>query len=180
MVQNSRAAPRAGAIKPLNAPAPVQVRTDDTGRPVAVRLPVLAATRPGRSLPARPAGRQQHERPAAPGGSKPALLRREPPAGPERRAGPVDGRRPEPVEKRSHGPIGERRHGPGEGRRQSDGLTPWQAVAAVDDGWKVIDEWWRGADQQIARMYYSVVLENGQRTTLFNDFARNAWFRQAS
>lgn len=156
MVPNSRTAPHAGAIKPLNAPASVQVRTDDTGRPVAVRLPVLAATRPGRSLAARPGGRQQ------PGG-RPGVPQKPRPAGQVR-----------------HTRSDDRRNDPTGGSHTSDGFAPWQAVASVDDSWKVVDEWWRGPDQQIARMYYSIVLESGQRTTLFSDSARNAWFRQAS
>jgi hypothetical protein len=59
-------------------------------------------------------------------------------------------------------------------------LSPWQAVAVVDDRWKVVDEWWRGESQQIARMYYSLVLANGQRATVFHDFIGRAWYRQAS
>ena len=90
MVTNTRTAPRAGAIKPLNAPALVQVQTDGAGRPVAVRLPVLATSRSARS--------------------------------------------------------------------NSSPFSPWQAVASIDDRWKVVDEWWRGPGQQIARMYYSLVL----------------------
>jgi hypothetical protein len=116
VVTNTGAAPRAGAIKPLNAPAPIQVQADGTGRPVAVRLPVLATSG---------------------------------------------------VASRSS-------------RAGSPPLSPWQPVAAVDDRWKVVDEWWRGPDQQIARMYYSLVLSSGQRLTIFHDFGSAAWFRQAS
>lgn len=112
MVTNTGTAPRAGAIKPLNAPAPIQVQTDEAGRPVAVRLPVLAASKSARS--------------------------------------------------------------------RSSPFSPWQTVAAVDDRWKVVDEWWRGPGQQIARMYYSLVLKNGQRATIFHDFGGQAWYRQAS
>ena len=38
MVTNPRTTPRTRPIKPLNAPTPVRVRTDDTGRPTAVHL----------------------------------------------------------------------------------------------------------------------------------------------
>ena len=119
MVTNTRKAPRTGAIKPLNAPASIQVQTDGAGRPVAVRLPVLAAS----IRSARPA---RSDRPSPPP------------------------------------------------------FSPWQVVATVDDRWKVVDEWWRGPDQHIARMYYSLVLENGQRATIFHDFGSEAWYRQAS
>jgi hypothetical protein len=65
-------------------------------------------------------------------------------------------------------------------RQGSSALSSWQTVASVDDRWKVVDEWWRGPDQQIARMYYSLVLENGQRATLFHDLSSEAWYRQSS
>ena len=55
----------------------------------------------------------------------------------------------------------------------------WQTVASIDDRWKVNEEWWRGQDQRIERMYYSVLLENGQRITVFHDMTKNEWFRQA-
>jgi len=130
VVTDTGKAPRTGAIKPLNAPAAIQVRVDgETGAPVAVRLPVLAAS-------ARSGGRSRG-RQARPGGQ----------VRPDRTDAP---------------------------------LSPWQAVTIVDDRWKVVDEWWRGENQQITRMYYSLVLENGQRTTAFHDFSGGAWYRQAS
>ncbi|MBI4220771.1 MAG: hypothetical protein HY682_11550 [Chloroflexi bacterium] len=53
------------------------------------------------------------------------------------------------------------------------------AVTSIDDSWKVVDEWWRGAGQMIARMYFTLVLENGQRVTVFQDLANGGWYRQA-
>ena len=52
-------------------------------------------------------------------------------------------------------------------------------MASIDDRWKVNEEWWRGQDQRIERMYYSVLLENEQRITVFHDMTKNEWFRQA-
>lgn len=58
MVTNSRAPARAGAIKPLNAPQPVSVRTDERGAPVAVQIKPPAARGSGRP-------RRQRNAPAA-------------------------------------------------------------------------------------------------------------------
>lgn len=51
-------------------------------------------------------------------------------------------------------------------------------VAAVDDRWKVEDEWWR--EVPVSRIYYGVVLESGHSFTLFHDMVTGRWFRQSS
>jgi hypothetical protein len=53
-------------------------------------------------------------------------------------------------------------------------------VQSVDDRWKVNDEWWRGPDQEIERMYYSLLLENGHRVVVYRDMKANSWYRQFS
>ena len=55
-----------------------------------------------------------------------------------------------------------------------------QAVAATDDRWKVNDEWWRGPDEEIERMYYSLLLESGHKAVVYQDMRSGGWFRQAS
>ena len=55
----------------------------------------------------------------------------------------------------------------------------WLAVSQVDDIWKINDEWWRGPDEEIERLYFSLTLENGQHVTVFHDLARRTWRRQA-
>ena len=97
MVKNPRATPRARPIKPLNAPAPVRVRTDDSGCPVAAHL-----------------------------------------------------------------------------------SRSWQAVASVEDMWKIDDEWWRGPDHRIERVYFDMLLRSGTRITLFHDLTDDTWHRQVA
>ncbi len=55
-----------------------------------------------------------------------------------------------------------------------------QTVAAIDDRWKVNDEWWRGPDEEIERMYYSLLLESGHKVVVYQDMRSGGWFRQAS
>ncbi len=50
-------------------------------------------------------------------------------------------------------------------------------VASVEDRWRVEDEWWRG--QPVARTYVELVLEDGQRLTLFRDDVGEGWFEQS-
>ena len=59
----------------------------------------------------------------------------------------------------------------------SDGR--WVKVTKVDDLWKVNDEWWRGAGEEIARLYYMIRLENSQQLTVYLDLITNNWYRQA-
>ncbi len=59
----------------------------------------------------------------------------------------------------------------------SDGK--WINVSSVLDLWKINDEWWRGKEDEIARLYYRLRLSNGQQTTVYLDLIKNRWFRQA-
>ncbi|MCH7984857.1 MAG: hypothetical protein IIC28_12915, partial [Chloroflexi bacterium] len=59
----------------------------------------------------------------------------------------------------------------------SDGR--WVKVTKVDDLWKVNDEWWRGPEEEIARLYYMIRLENSQQLTVYLDLITNNWYRQA-
>lgn len=49
-------------------------------------------------------------------------------------------------------------------------------VDTVTDVWEVTDEWWR--ERPVARRYFSVLLEDGTRTTLFRDLADGGWYTQ--
>ena len=59
----------------------------------------------------------------------------------------------------------------------SDGA--WVEVAEIENLWKVNDEWWRGPDEEIARLYYVLRLENSQQLTVYLDLIANSWHRQA-
>ena len=66
------------------------------------------------------------------------------------------------------------------GRRRTRRVEEtWLTVSQVDDIWKINDEWWRGPDEEIERLYFSLTLENGQHVTVFHDLARRTWRRQA-
>jgi len=51
-----------------------------------------------------------------------------------------------------------------------------QAIVAVSDRWRIDDEWWRG--EALSRLYFIVVLEYGQRLTIFKDLPTGRWYRQ--
>ncbi len=51
-------------------------------------------------------------------------------------------------------------------------------VAAVEDMWKINDEWWRGPEKEIERVYFHTRLVDGRPITLFHDLAIDTWFRQ--
>lgn len=52
-------------------------------------------------------------------------------------------------------------------------------VVSVEDFWKINDEWWRGEEQEIERVYFDLILQSSQRLTVFHDLVRDEWFRQA-
>lgn len=51
------------------------------------------------------------------------------------------------------------------------------AVEAVLDTWRIDDEWWR--EQPVSRVYFSLLLENGQTVTLHRDLPSGTWWKQA-
>ncbi|MES0278343.1 MAG: hypothetical protein ABUK03_01130 [Dehalococcoidales bacterium] len=52
-----------------------------------------------------------------------------------------------------------------------------QTVAAIDNVWRIDDEWWRR--EPVSRLYYEVLLTTGQRLVLYKDIARDCWYRQS-
>ena len=59
----------------------------------------------------------------------------------------------------------------------SDGK--WMQVLEVENLWKVNDEWWRGPEEEIARLYFVLRLQNGQQLTVYLDLIVNNWYRQS-
>jgi len=51
-----------------------------------------------------------------------------------------------------------------------------QAVATIEDKWRIDDEWWRAAP--ISRLYYNVLLASGQRLVLYKDLVSGGWYMQ--
>src|SRR4051794_33921983 len=56
-------------------------------------------------------------------------------------------------------------------------LTP-RTVDAVQDRWRIDDEWWR--EHAISRLYYALVLDDGTLLTVYHDLLVDAWFEQRS
>ena len=55
-------------------------------------------------------------------------------------------------------------------------LAQRQKVTAIEDRWRIDDEWWRR--DQVSRAYYAVMLKSGQRTVIYKDLAAGGWYRQ--
>jgi len=49
------------------------------------------------------------------------------------------------------------------------------AVAAVQDRWRIDDEWWR---KEVSRLYFSLLLENGRVVTVYHDLLADQWLQQ--
>jgi hypothetical protein len=52
-----------------------------------------------------------------------------------------------------------------------------QKIIAVEDSWRIDDEWWRS--EPVSRLYYAVILASGQRLILSKNLIDNCWFRQS-
>ena len=49
-------------------------------------------------------------------------------------------------------------------------------VAQVQDVWRIDDEWWR---EEISRLYYRLLLEDGRPLVVFHDLVRELWCEQS-
>ncbi len=52
-----------------------------------------------------------------------------------------------------------------------------QAIIAINDKWRIDDEWWRS--EPVSRLYYSVLLASGQKLVLSKNLIDNCWYRQS-
>ena len=52
-----------------------------------------------------------------------------------------------------------------------------QTIEAIDDKWRIDDEWWRS--EPVSRIYYTIRLASGLRLVLYKDLVRGGWYRQA-
>ena len=50
------------------------------------------------------------------------------------------------------------------------------SILSIKETWRVDDEWW--TDHPISRQYYSILLENLSRTTIFVDRIGGGWYEQ--
>jgi hypothetical protein len=51
-----------------------------------------------------------------------------------------------------------------------------QRILAIEDTWRLDDEWWRAAP--LSRMYFTVTLVSGHRLVIFKDLMNNRWYCQ--
>ena len=51
-----------------------------------------------------------------------------------------------------------------------------QSIIAIEDCWRIDDEWWRS--EPVSRLYYAVILASGQRIVLSKDLIDGSWYRQ--
>jgi hypothetical protein len=51
-----------------------------------------------------------------------------------------------------------------------------QAIAAVEDRWRIDDEWWRA--EPVSRLYFNIRLASGQRLVLYKDLTNGGWYEQ--
>jgi len=52
-----------------------------------------------------------------------------------------------------------------------------QAIIAIEDCWRIDDEWWRS--EPVSRLYYAVILASGQRMVLSKNLIDKCWYRQS-
>jgi hypothetical protein len=51
-----------------------------------------------------------------------------------------------------------------------------RAVSAVQDRWRLDDEWWR--ERPISRLYHTLVLEDGTLVVVYRDLLVDEWYMQ--
>ena len=51
-----------------------------------------------------------------------------------------------------------------------------QAVATIEDRWRIDDEWWRA--EPVSRLYYNILLASGQRLVFYKDLVSGSWYEQ--
>jgi len=50
-------------------------------------------------------------------------------------------------------------------------------VDAIEDVWRVDDEWWR--PRKLSRLYYAIILGSGRRLVVFKDLVESRWYHQS-
>lgn len=51
-----------------------------------------------------------------------------------------------------------------------------QVVTAIENRWRIDDEWWRS--EPVARLYFVVLFASGRRLIIFKDLNSSQWYRQ--
>ncbi|MFC2068804.1 hypothetical protein ACFLTP_07370 [Chloroflexota bacterium] len=53
----------------------------------------------------------------------------------------------------------------------------WQRIDAIEERWRLDDEWWR--HKPVARLYYAIRLASEQKLVIYNDLTDGVWYRQS-
>jgi hypothetical protein len=51
-----------------------------------------------------------------------------------------------------------------------------QRIAAIEDRWRIDDEWWR--KEPVSRLYHNALLASGERLVLYKDLVSGEWYKQ--
>ena len=51
-----------------------------------------------------------------------------------------------------------------------------QSIIAIEDCWRIDDEWWRS--EPVSRLYYAVILDSGRRMILCKNLIDKRWYQQ--
>jgi hypothetical protein len=51
-----------------------------------------------------------------------------------------------------------------------------QSITAIEDCWRIDDEWWRS--EPVSRLYYAVMLARGKKMVIYKDLVGGQWYRQ--
>jgi hypothetical protein len=51
-----------------------------------------------------------------------------------------------------------------------------QRIVAIEDRWRIDDEWWRA--EPVSRIYYVVLLASGEKLALYQDLFSGEWYKQ--
>ena len=52
-----------------------------------------------------------------------------------------------------------------------------QRIVAIDDYWRLDDEWWR--TEPVSRLYYAIRLASGQKLVIYKNLITGTWYRQS-
>ena len=63
-----------------------------------------------------------------------------------------------------------------EGEPVAVGSPRRREIAAIEDRWRIDDEWWRS--QPVSRIYFKARLASEQKLLLYKDLITGCWYRQ--
>jgi len=55
-------------------------------------------------------------------------------------------------------------------------LKQYHKIIAIEDCWRIDDEWWRSAP--VSRVYYALILDSGRKMILCKNLIDDKWYQQ--